>query len=64
MRMILCARCVRSMREDRDVQRAGANSKKDKCQLCGKKSWCGAYHVAVEPREVRDEKKDETWLGI
>ncbi|MDR3765815.1 MAG: hypothetical protein Q3Y08_02105 [Butyricicoccus sp.] len=64
MRMVLCARCARDLDSDRDVKRIGMNSRKDQCQMCGRKSWCGAYDVATEPREVSYEKKNDAWLDV
>lgn len=50
MRMVLCARCVRDMESDREITRVGANSRKDQCQMCGRRSWCGVYDVPAQAR--------------
>lgn len=47
MRMILCSTCANTMLADKLY----AFTKKDKCQVCGKKSQCGTYNITVNASE-------------
>lgn len=43
MKMILCATCAKKL-----GGKNPENSKKDKCQCCGKVRWCTRWDVEVQ----------------
>lgn len=47
MRMIMCSKCANEMLADKIY----AFEKKDCCQCCGKKCFCGIYNVIVEEKK-------------
>lgn len=50
MRMIMCSKCASNMLCDKIT----VDSKKDKCQSCGKNCKCYVYDVVVNKKEDID----------
>ena len=44
MRLIMCGKCAATM----DEKKAETGTKKDTCQICGKRRYCTVYDIKVK----------------